>query len=37
MANASTLAFCVKDASTKVVADVSPVGLRAVLPQEQTG
>ena len=37
MAKASTLAFFVKDATTKVVADASPVGLGAVLLQEQNG
>ena len=37
MAKANTLAFFVKDATTKVVADASPIGLGAVLLQEQNG
>ena len=37
LASAETLAFYDKDAKTRVIADASPVGLGAVLVQEQNG
>ena len=37
LASAETLAYYDKDAKTKVIADASPVGLGAVLAQEQNG
>ena len=37
MAEAGTLAYFDKSASTKVIADASPVGLGAVLMQNQNG
>ena len=37
LANAESLAYFDKDAKTKIIADASPVGLGAVLIQEQDG
>ena len=37
MSEASTLAYCDRQAPTKVIADASPVGLGAVLVQEKEG
>lgn len=37
LANAEVLAYFDKEAKTKVIADASPVGLGAVLIQEQNG
>ena len=37
LASAETLAYCDKDAKTRVIADASPVGVGAVLSQEHDG